>query len=482
VSSTGGTRWHLLGAALLACAVALFVPATALANGSQAEAIRVEVPTPAAGDVTIEEITTTIPSHVSKFPELELYSRNARALPPSVIALTATRTQRGKRSTTFRTLMLVLDRSDASSSARAAADEALGAYTAKLILGEVPEKTMDSLGTYAGLSFAFTGVLPSDIDTWTQQRRDKNGVLIDVGAQPNANAADTDVRTCWALTDTVKLASTGKPAPGLTYRFFDGAGALSWSHDGIGQAFVNFTRDCHAGADGLSTALTPVENDLGLGPGALGSPPPTTGLKPIGKEQAEEIFFGALLDEEPAVAWKALEDYVLWLFLEELAEFLNPAPDALLAAAAPGPAHASSTRTGAVPESGQVTKVQVRGYFAGGCPVAAEVCEDNLHFQDLRPLPDGELEIVSTTQAFTLPDHPGTYTYEPTNFFVQKGDFIGLASVGGEFDVLVKRPAAQTDVFVGHDQDMNGDKIPPAKTQPQAGEELNMRVTLKPSE
>jgi hypothetical protein len=131
-----------------------------------------------------------------------------------------------------------------------------------------------------------------------------------------------------------------------------------------------------------------------------------------------------------------------------------------------------------------VTKVEVRGYYAGGCPVASEICEKNLHFQDLRPLPDGELEIVSTTQAFTLPKKEGNnlHAYEPTNFFVQKGDYIGLSSVGGEFMVLVKHSGASTDVFVGHDQDMNGDKITQARTQTQSGEALNMRVTLKPSE
>ncbi len=433
--------------------------------------------------MTIEEITTTIPSHVAKFPELQLFAPDARGLPPSVIALTATRTHRNKRSTTFHTVVLALDRRTAAT-ARAADDDALGAYTAKLILGEEPEKLKRMPEAYAGLSFAFTGMVPATTDQWSQEDGHKLGSFVEVGVQPNANIGNTDIRACWALTDTVKLAPTGKPAPGLTYSFFDGPGALPWNHNGIGSTFVHFAADCRGGAGGLNTVFTPVINDLGLGADAFGPLPSTLPpeLKPIGKEQAELIFFGAILDDEPEVAWKALEDYVLWMVIDELEEFFGPSPDSLATLRAPSWAHTATTSSQGVPENGQVTKVEVRGYFAGGCPVAAEVCEKNLHFQDLRPLPDGELEILSTTQAFTLPNHPGTYTYEPTNFFVQKGDYIGLASVGGEFKVLVKDATAQTDVFVGHDQDMNGDKITQAKTQPQSGEQLNMRVTLKPSE
>lgn len=496
--SPGGTRPHLpgagaacgrralslcaLAATLLALAGTLLAPASTLAVSSKAKAIRVEVPTPAVGDVTIEAITTTIPSHVAKFPELELFAANDRALPPSVIALTATRTQRSRRSTTFRTLVLVLDRRSAGATARAAAEDALAEYGRRLVQGDEPEPYKGSPGVYAGLSFSFTGLVPSDVDTWIQEQHKRNGVLIGVGVQPNASSGDTDVRACWALSDTIRLSSTGKPAPGVTYDFFSAPDALSWNHDGVGQTFVNFTRDCHAGAGGLSTAFTAVGNDLGLAPDALGPPILPPAVKPIDKEQAELIFFGAILDGEPEVAWKALEDYVLWMALDEFEEFFAPSSDSLATPRAPWPARAASASSQRVPQGGQVTKVEVRGYYAGGCPVAEEVCEQNLHFQDLRPLPDGELEVISTTQAFTLPKSPGTYSFEPTNFFVQKGDYIGLSTVGGEFMVLVKDAAASTDVFEGNNQDMNGDKLGAAKTKPASGEELNMRVTLKPSE
>jgi len=498
VRAPGGTRPHPLGsgpasrrgalslstlaATLLALAGALLAPASTLAISSKAKAIRVEVPTPAIGDVTIEAITTTIPSHVAKFPELQLFAANDRALPPSVLALTATRTQRSRRSTTFRTLVLVLDRRAAGASARAAGEDPLAAYGRRLVEGDEPEPYKSSRGVYAGLSFSFTGPVPSDVDSWIDEQHKRNGVLIGVGVQPNASSGDTDMRACWALSDTIRLSSTGKPAPGVTYGFFNAPDALSWNHDGVGQTFVNFTRDCRAGAGGLNTAFTAVGNDLGLAPDALGPPILPPAVKPVGKEQAELIFFGALLDGEPEVAWKALEDYVLWMVLDEFEEFFAPSSDALAAPRAPWSAHVASASSQGVPRNGQVTKVEVRGYYVGGCPVAEEVCEQNLHFQDLRPLPDGELEVISTTQAFTLPKSPGTYSFEPTNFFVQKGDYIGLATVGGEFMVLVKDAAASTEAFEGNDQDMNGDKLGAAKTKSASGEELNMRVTLKPSD
>ncbi len=189
------------------------------------------------------------------------------------------------------------------------------------------------------------------------------------------------------------------------------------------------------------------------------------------------IVFGAELLGEPELAEDAEEDYVLWQELEEL--FGGPVTDSLLAPAPGRRAHAASVRSGAVPANGQVTKVEVRGYYLGGCPAAEEVCEKNVHFQDLRPLPGGALEVISTTQAFTLPKQPGTYTFEPTNFLVQKGDYVGLATVGGRFELLVKAPGATADVFVKDKGDMNGAHLAGTK---KTGEQLNMRVTLEPSQ
>ncbi len=251
--------------------LAVLAPANALARTSKARAIGIEVPTPAQGDVTIEQITTTIPSHVAKFPELELFAANDRALPPDVLALTATRTERGKRSTTFRTLLLVLDRRAAGAAARAAGnDDALGAYTAKLILGEELEDVRPQDRPYIGLSFGFTATVPATTDVWSQEQQQRQGGLFEVGVQPNANAGATDVRACWALTGTIELGPTGMPAPGLTYSFLAGPGALPWNRDGIGSTFVHFAAHCQPGTGGLNAVFTPVEHDLGFSDGVLG--------------------------------------------------------------------------------------------------------------------------------------------------------------------------------------------------------------------
>jgi hypothetical protein len=473
VSSPEGTRGFALLSVALALTASVLAPSPALAKTHKVKALRVAVPTPAEGDVTVEEITTKIPSRVAKFPELQLFASDGQALPANVIALTATRTQRTKRSTTFRTDVIVLDRRSAATTARAAGEDVLGSYTAKLILGEELEPVKFKPIGYAGLAFDFTATVPATTDLWTQASAQKLGTFIEVGVQPNANAANTDIRTCWALSDVIKLEPNGKPTPGLTYDFFDGPTTQPWKQNGIGSMFAHFAADCHAGASGLNTAFTAVDNDLGLGPQALGPYTPMLPPKPspIGPQQADMIIFGAELAGDSELAEEAEDDYVLWV-LEEIYGGLS---DSLMA-------HAASTSSTAVPDNGQVTKVEVQGAFAGDCPVKNEesVCEKNVFIQDLRPLPEGELEVVETSQPFTIGRTETTYVVEPINFQVHKGDYIGLATVGGKFKVLKSAPGVQADTFVGDKQDMNGDKI--SATKKRSDQELNMRVTLKTSE
>ncbi len=270
----------------------------------------------------------------------------------------------------------------------------------------------------------------------------------------------------------------------MTYDFFDGPTAEPWKHSGIGSMFAHFAADCPGGTGGLNTAFTAVDNDLGLGSQALGpypyshffsaKPPPS----PIGPEQAGTIIFGAELTGDSELAEEAEDDYVLWV----LEEILGGTADSLVAPTPGVRAHAASASSTAVPDNGQVTKVEVQGAFAGDCPVKSEesVCERNVFIQDLRPLPEGGLEVVETSQPFTIGRTETTYAVEPINFQVQKGDYIGLATVGGNFKVLKSGPGLQADTFVGDKANMNGDKI--SATRKHSGQELNMRVTLKRSE
>ncbi len=222
MSSPSGTRVLGLFSLALALCLGLLAPSSALANAPssalakihEVKALRIEVPTPAQGDVTIESITTKIPAHVAKFPELQLFASDGRALPANVLAFTATRTERSKHSTTFRTVVLALDTRAAAATARAAGEDDLGAYTAKLILGEELEPVKFKPAGYAGLAFDFTTVVPATTDLWTQATAHKFGTFIEVGAQPNANAGNTDIRACWALSDVIQIEANGKPTPG----------------------------------------------------------------------------------------------------------------------------------------------------------------------------------------------------------------------------------------------------------------------------
>jgi len=471
--------WIVASVVALACAPVALAPAVALAKRSKHRANKIEVLTPASGDVTIEHIQETVASSTAKKPELELFAPNERALPDNVYALGGWRTQRARHSTTFQVIVVVLDERAGGTATLPAPgghgpNDVLAKYTPKLIGKDETVTVNSDSGVYSGVAFSFTQPLSPTIDNWKQQQGGRPGVTINVGTQPNANVGATDPRACKALTDVIRPGPGGKPAPGLTVGSFQGPGVLPWSPDTIVSIFDLFAECGHGGLDALGAALAGTITDAGLPPGSLGNPP-SSPPPPTHGEALEDIIFGAALAEEWDVFEEATEDYVLWQEIVEIEEYIRKGKAVL----APR-AHVAATGSGAVPQNGQVVKVEVRGSFGGGCPVKPEsVCEDNLHFQDLRPQPDGKLKIESTTQAFTLPSMPGTYTYEPTNFFVQKGDFIGLASVGGRFNVLIKAPGAQVGTFVGHNKDMNGDEVSATKTH--AGAELNMRVTLKPS-
>ena len=148
-------------------------------------------------------------------------------------------------------------------------------------------------------------------------------------------------------------------------------------------------------------------------PGAV-----TTTFPPPPPPPPPPVSFGSDLSEDPKDFGHATVDFVLWLLGDT-----------------------SGAGSSEAPVSGLVTEVAVRGnYVPGHCPVSPEsVCEDNLHFQDLRPQPNGNVEVMSTSQAFRLEPEPGTYTFMPTGMSVQRGDFIGLATPGGEWKVLVPR-------------------------------------------
>jgi hypothetical protein len=103
------------------------------------------------------------------------------------------------------------------------------------------------------------------------------------------------------------------------------------------------------------------------------------------------------------------------------------------------------------PKAGQIVTVTLWGRVASGQPIVL--------FQDLRPIGAGKLKVISTTQPFKLTGTAAKRTFRPVNFFVRKGDHVGLATIGGSYEVFAASPGVRTDGFVGAGGDMNGSQF-----------------------
>jgi hypothetical protein len=120
------------------------------------------------------------------------------------------------------------------------------------------------------------------------------------------------------------------------------------------------------------------------------------------------------------------------------------------------------------PKAGQIVTVTLWGRVVSGEPVVL--------FQDLRPLGGGQLKVISTTQPFKLTGIAAKHAFKPINFFVHKGDHVGLATIGGSYEVFAAAPSASVSGFTGAGHDMNGDSFGGSRHQ---GYELLQRMTEK---
>ncbi len=125
-------------------------------------------------------------------------------------------------------------------------------------------------------------------------------------------------------------------------------------------------------------------------------------------------------------------------------------------------AHASG-----IPTDSEVMSIMLRGYTVSG--------PTTIHFQGLAPQANGGVMVMNTTQAFTLPMTPGTYTFMPTNFFVKAGWYIGLSNGGGTDAIAFAMPGATLDTFSMNNGVNNGATFTGA---PMTGSELNAQFTL----
>jgi hypothetical protein len=141
---------------------------------------------------------------------------------------------------------------------------------------------------------------------------------------------------------------------------------------------------------------------------------------------------------------------------------LQTAPTRSLSA----PVDAAYWQPAVAPQPGRIVTVTLWGRVASGQPIVL--------FQDLRPIGGGKLKVISTTQPFKLTGTSAKRTFKPTNFFVHKGDHVGLATIGGSYQVFAAAPGATTNGFVGAGGDMNGSQF---SGRAHSGVELLQRMT-----
>ena len=115
------------------------------------------------------------------------------------------------------------------------------------------------------------------------------------------------------------------------------------------------------------------------------------------------------------------------------------------------PVDAAYWQQSVAPKAGQIVTVTLWGRVTSGQPT--------ILFQDLRPIGGGRLKVISTTQPFKLTGTTAKRTFRPINFFVHKGDHVGLATIGGSYEVFAAAPGGTTNGFVGAGGDMNSSQF-----------------------
>jgi hypothetical protein len=139
------------------------------------------------------------------------------------------------------------------------------------------------------------------------------------------------------------------------------------------------------------------------------------------------------------------------------------------------------------PSSGQVLSVQVKGIALRSTAMGAPPPMTAIHFQDLRPQPDGSYMIMATSQEFSLPaagDPNQVSSFTPTNLCVNAGDRLSLTTSGGfdptfypmgvDFQIFAPVPGSTTGFYQNGNGTQNGQRITLA---PQANVETLMRIT-----
>lgn len=167
-----------------------------------------------------------------------------------------------------------------------------------------------------------------------------------------------------------------------------------------------------------------------------------------------------------------------------------------------------------VPQGGQILEIRLKGVALvapnGKTPEAPSpgynVPNNLIHFQTLKPQPDGNLKVDVTSGAFYMPfnvPEDTISTFKPENLCAAAGDSIDISTIGGwdgtnpgsggydagvPFKIFATVPGAVTTRFHGHGHFNNGATLvggrqsPPGRPmpvpEPQPSTELLMQVVV----
>jgi hypothetical protein len=157
------------------------------------------------------------------------------------------------------------------------------------------------------------------------------------------------------------------------------------------------------------------------------------------------------------------------------------------------PAAIAGGPTFQAPASGQIVAIRLKGIAQANTQPGASPPLTQVHFQDLRPQPNGAVQVVVTTGAFNVPaagDPNQVSTFQPVNFCVAQGDFVDFNDEGGfdptfypngvPFQVFGRVAGSDTNFFTQNAGTLNGATFAP--TPPSGGtlqgEELLLQVDL----
>ena len=171
---------------------------------------------------------------------------------------------------------------------------------------------------------------------------------------------------------------------------------------------------------------------------------------------------------------------------QPLTGYFNEDAEYWLTSLAPQPPAPNYVPSATVPADGIITEIKLHGYAVRGPYPTAPVSSLPIRFSVARPQPNGELEVVTTTDPpFTLPATDGirTFSMSQVNFAccrAKKGDVISFNARNGEFAVTAKVPGSAIHTFTTIAGEATMDPGYKWIGRPHDSLELLMQVTEQP--